>query len=398
MRQRPLLICCVISLFCYVAAFIRMPVVPRLALDLGIGPIGIGHINAAYFLTAGVFAFPLGRLSDLYGKKRVALGGLLSLLAAGLVLTVSTTFLQLTVGYVLVGLGMAGFGSSMMSLITDISPRDRLGRAYGWYTMTLYAGMSFGPAIGGILASKIALSQILLVAVLLTALVAGAAWWFLPCGKTGGQDKSSQRPTGSATRALFGNQSLLGCWLGTIGACFCMGMFLSFYPLYAYKEGFSTGQVGIIFLFHGIGNGLVRVPSGYLSDRIRDRRLPVAAGLIGCSLAMGILGFAKTIGMANLGAASLGLSLGVAFPSLGASIAQIVPRHLIGMAMGGFNACIFVGMLINAMIMGAVIEAIGYANCFWLSAMINGMLAVLALTLMRGLGPRGNNNSVKAPQ
>ncbi len=142
---------------------------------------------------------------------------------------------------------------------------------------------------------------------------------------------------------------------------------------------------------------MIRVPSGYLSDRIKDRRLPVAAGLIGCSLAMGILGFANTIGMANLGAASLGLSLGAAFPSLGASIAEIVPRHLMGMAMGGFNACIFVGMLVNAMFMGAVIEAIGYANCFWLSAMINGILAGLALTLMRGLGSRAKNNSLNAP-
>jgi predicted MFS family arabinose efflux permease len=53
--------------------------------------------------------------------------------------------------------------------------------------------------------------------------------------------------------------------------------------------------------------------------------------------------------------------------------------------MGGFNACIFLGMLANAMLMGTVIEAIGYANCFWLSALANGLLAVLASILMRGM-------------
>jgi predicted MFS family arabinose efflux permease len=42
-------------------------------------------------------------------------------------------------------------------------------------------------------------------------------------------------------------------------------------------------------------------------------------------------------------------------------------------------------MLANAMLMGMAIEAIGYTNCFWLSALINGLLAGLALVLMRGM-------------
>ncbi|MEZ4599536.1 MAG: MFS transporter [Syntrophotaleaceae bacterium] len=390
--KQTLLVCCALSFFCYIATFMRMPVVPKLALDLGIGAVGIGHINAAYFLTAGLFAFPLGRVSDRLGKKPVALGGLLSLAAGSLILALSATFLQLAAGYILIGLGMAAFGSAMMSLISDIAPAARLGRAYGWFTMTLYAGMSFGPAIGGLLAKEMALSRILLLTALLTLLVVGAAWLFLPSGHSA-NSTGSPLTAGSATRALLRNRPLLGCLLGTLGACFCMGMFLSFYPLYAYAEGFSISQVGIIFLFHGVGNGLVRVPSGYLSDRIRDRRLPVAFGLVGCSVAMGILGLAGTFVTANLGAASLGLSLGVAFPSLGASIARTVPKSLMGMAMGGFNACIFLGMLVNALFMGPAIETIGFAGCFWLSAIMNGILAGLSLMLMRGTRPREKTKS-----
>ncbi len=383
--KSPLLICCAISLLCYVSSYIRMPVVPKLAIDLGISPAGIGRINAAFFLTAGLAAFPLGRLSDLVGKKQVAMGGLVSLSAGGLVLAFSSTFLQLAAGYVLIGLGMAAFGSAMMSLVTDLSTAAHLGRAYGWYTLTLYAGMSLGPAIGGTWAGHIPLSKVLLLSALLTALVTGIAQYFLPATTALRPSKSHNHAGGSALSILLRNRPLVGCWLATLGACFSMGMFLSFYPLYAYAEGFNTSQVGIVFLFHGAGNGLVRLPSGYFSDHVGDRRLLVFFGLAGCSLAMAALGMANTLAMANVGAALLGLSLGVAFPSLGASIGEVVPKHLRGAAMGGFNACIFLGMLANAMLMGMAIEAIGYTNCFWLSALINGLLAGLALVLMRGM-------------
>lgn len=383
--KSPLLVCCIISLLCYVASYIRMPVVPKLAIDLGISPAGIGRINAAFFLTAGVAAFPLGRLSDLVGKKQVAMGGLVSLAAGGLVLAFSDTFLQLVAGYVLVGLGMAAFGSAMMSLVTDLSPAARLGRAYGWYTLTLYAGMSFGPALGGLLAGKMALPRVLLMSAVLTALVTGIATVFLPPTTALSRSRDHHRTAGSAMSTLLRNRPLLGCWVATLGACFSMGMFLTFFPVYAYAEGFNTSQVGIVFLFHGVGNGLVRLPSGYLSDHIGDRRLLVFIGLAGCSLAMVILGLANTLMLANIGAATLGLSLGVTFPSLGASIGEVVPRNLRGAAMGGFNACIFLGMLANAMLMGMAIEAMGYSRCFWLSALASGLLAGLSLILMRGM-------------
>ena len=367
---------------CYVASYLRMPVVPKLAIDLGISTAGIGRINAAFFLSAGLAAFPLGRLSDLVGKKQVAMGGLLSLSAGSLMLAFSSTFLQLMAGYVLIGIGMAAFGSAMMSLVTDLSTAARLGRAYGWYTLTLYAGMSFGPAIGGILAGKMALSRVLLLSAVLTALVTGVAKVFLPATTAVKHSKEQRRAAGSVMGTLLRNRPLVGCWLATFGACFSMGMFLTFYPLYAYAEGFNTSQVGIVFLFHGAGNGLIRLPSGYFSDHIGDRRLLVALGLAGCSLAMVLFGMANTLGLANVAAAILGLSLGVTFPSLGASIGEVVPKHLRGAAMGGFNACIFLGMLANAILMGMVIEAIGYSNCFWLSALVNGVLAGLALLLL----------------
>ncbi len=387
--KSPLLVCCVISLLCYVASYLRMPVVPKLAIDLGISPADIGRINAAFFLTAGVAAFPLGRLSDLIGKKQVAMGGLVSLSVGGLVLGFSSTFLQLVVGYVLIGFGMAAFGSAMMSLVTDLASAARLGRAYGWYTLTLYAGMSFGPAFGGILAGKMALARVLLLSAVLTALVTGIAKVFLPATTAESHSPDHHRAAGSAMSTLLRNRPLLGCWLATLGACFSMGMFLTFYPVYAYAEGFNTSQVGIVFLFHGVGNGLIRLPSGYFSDHVGDRRFLVFFGLAGCSLAMAVLGLANTLMMAYVGAAILGLSLGVAFPSLGASIGEVVPRHLRGAAMGGFNACIFLGMLANAMLMGMVIEAIGYSNCFWLSALVNGLLGGLALVLMRGMRKPG---------
>ena len=66
-----------------------------------------------------------------------------------------------------------------------------------------------------------------------------------------------------------------------------------------------------------------------------------------------------------------GASLGLAFTSVGALIAASVDADARGVAMGGYNTCIYCGMMISSLFMGAVIEATGYAWGFYLTALIN---------------------------
>ncbi len=48
--------------------------------------------------------------------------------------------------YLLFGVGLSAFSTTLMSYVADVTPPEMLVQAYGWYTMALYGGMTLGPA------------------------------------------------------------------------------------------------------------------------------------------------------------------------------------------------------------------------------------------------------------
>jgi MFS family permease len=91
--------------------------------------IAMSHV----FHTAGMFAFtiPLGRLADRFGRARIMFPGVATtLIGAGLV-AFTTTFLWVTVGTFLVGIGWAAANVSATALIADHTVTAERGRAIG---------------------------------------------------------------------------------------------------------------------------------------------------------------------------------------------------------------------------------------------------------------------------
>ena len=66
--------------------------------------------------------------------------------------------------------------------------------------------------------------------------------------------------------------------------------------------------------------------------------------------------------------------MGLAFTSLGALIAEVVDPESRGLAMGGYNTCIYFGMMLSSAIMGGIIQKIGYENSFHLTGLVNFLL------------------------
>ena len=66
-------------------------------------------------------------------------------------------------------------------------------------------------------------------------------------------------------------------------------------------------------------------------------------------------GISENIGHFMMFAITLGLSMGLAFTSVGALIAEVVLPEYRGLAMGGYNTCIYYGMMLSAAFMGGVI-------------------------------------------
>ena len=90
-------------------------------------------------------------------------------------------------------------------------------------------------------------------------------------------------------------------------------------------------------------------------------------------LSVSIAGLGMAQGMVTfiLFAAGVGISMGIAFTAVGALISEVVRPDARGLAMGGYNSAIYIGMMLSSFAMGAVIQEIGFRNAFLIVAMIN---------------------------
>jgi len=375
-----LLACCAVSFACFFGSYLRLPVVPLFAAEIGASTAQVGAINAAFMLMAGMLAIPSGLLSDRIGRRAVILGGLLIIAGSSFLLYLSTSPGEMIGVYLLFGIGLAAFSPSMMSYVADIAPRTHLGRAYGMYTIASNVAMMLGPASGGLLGKMLGLRAVFLVSGGLTLAMVFVTAAFLPVIAKAQGPKLALRPALGEFRR---NRRLRACLLVTFGACFGFGVFMTFLPLHIAALGMDAGHVGLVFAAQALANALSRIPFGRLSDRITDRGTLVTSGLAGLAAALALAGLCTSL-PALLGcAALLGVSMGVAFTALAALIADVVPHELRGMALGGYNSCIYLGMMTSAASMGALISRFGFAPGFLVAGAVTIATTLVFRTFYR---------------
>ncbi len=362
----------------------RLPVVPLYARTLDISTAQIGIFNAVFFLMAGLLALPMGLVSDRIGSKTVASAGLAILVVSAFSLYLCDTFRTLTLAYFFFGIGTAAFGPTMMSFVARISPATHLGRSYGWYTTALFCGMSFGPAVGGFAAQASGFVVVFIAIGLILLLDLGALVYFMPGNRPREASESAPAKSAAPLRELFLNRTVLACWGVTLSACVGLGMFISFIPLHAHNLGLNVKEIGLVFFVQGLCNGFSRIPFGHLSDKVTRRDTLIIIGIIGYSVSLAGFGASENLSHFIGFAIISGCSMGLAFTSVGALIAEAVPAESRGGAMGGYNTCIYFGMMLSSALMGRLIQVIGFANGFYLIALLTAAtIAVFALLLRR---------------
>jgi MFS transporter, DHA1 family, multidrug resistance protein len=381
-----LLICCLIAFASYISSYMRIPVVPLFAQDLGAGTVMVGFINSAFLLMAGLFSFPVGLYSDRLGRKPLVLGGLAVSAASAFWLAVSSSPLQLVAIYLAFGLALAAVGPTLMAAVADISPSTHLGRSYGWFTTAIYGGMSLGPALGGWLAQRLGFRPLFLLSGVFLVFIVGLAAAYLP-GQAAARRQVSLPDWPRAVKEIRQNRHLLGCWLATLGGCFGLGMFITFAPLHTHSHGLSMAEIGVVFGVQGAVNALSRIPLGRLSDMVSQRWRQGVLGLILVGASMAAFGLSHTFPHFLASAVFLGVSMALAFTAIGALIAEVVPFQSRGLAMGGYNASIYLGMMASSAAMGAVIKSLGFAMSYLLTGLVLLVIAIVFYLLIKDFSP-----------
>ncbi|MEQ0558197.1 MFS transporter [Amycolatopsis sp. NEAU-NG30] len=120
-----------------------IPLVPKLPALLGASPADTAWVITATLLAAAVATPVVGRLGDMYGKRRMLLLSLGLLVAGSVVAALADTLVPLVVARALQGLA-AGVIPLGISIMRDELPAERLGSA----TAMMSASLGVGGALG----------------------------------------------------------------------------------------------------------------------------------------------------------------------------------------------------------------------------------------------------------
>ncbi len=125
---------------------------PRIRADLGFTPAGLSWVLNAYTLVFGGLLLLGGRAGDLFGRRRMFLGGVAVFTAASVLGAMADSAGWLLFARILQGLGAAAAGPSTLALITSTftEPRDRV-RALSVFSGVASAGFAIGLIVGGLL-------------------------------------------------------------------------------------------------------------------------------------------------------------------------------------------------------------------------------------------------------
>ncbi|MGH7822633.1 MAG: MFS transporter, partial [Candidatus Binatia bacterium] len=127
----------------------------RIKADLDLSDDQIGFLyGTAFAIFYALFGIPLGRLADVWDRRRlIALGvGFWSLMTA--VSGLARNFGQLAAARIGVGIGEASATPAAFSLLSDYFPLSRRATVLAVYSSGIYLGAGLGLGIGGLIVER----------------------------------------------------------------------------------------------------------------------------------------------------------------------------------------------------------------------------------------------------
>jgi MFS family permease len=391
---------CAVGLFArFSYSLARSPVLPLFALFLGAGPEAVGFIVGISTVTGIFFKLPSGALSDLIGRRRALLAGLLVFAVMPFTYLLVKDYHLLIVIRFLHGLATSVFGPVSMAYVADTAG-ERKGEMLSWFSSITIVGNLLGAPVGGLmlegaegpalgdfhrayLASGVSGAMALVLAI---ALLRGGE-----ARERGGSQRGSFRGLISGIREVLSDGRVVltsgmeGLQNMTVGAL------EAFLPVYAVTvAGLSPFQAGVLWGVQVLVTILSKPAMGWVSDRYGRKPL-ITAGMISCALSFGAIPLLRDFHL--LMGAALFFGLGEAFvtSSSAALVADLCKERRFGTAMGAFGTIFDVGHASGPMLAGVLIAGLGYLPSFWImSSMLLVSVPVFIARVREGKKPKGS--------
>jgi EmrB/QacA subfamily drug resistance transporter len=387
---------------------------PSIRADLHFSETSLVWVVNAYILTFGGFLLLGGRLADLYGQRRLFLGGLVLFTLASLACGLASSQGMLVLARAVQGIGGAVVSAVALSLIMNLftEPAERT-KAMGYFGFVMAGGGSVGVLLGGLLTDTLGWPSIFLVNIPIGIGVFALCLYLIP-GAIGARAGTRLDVAGAVTvtaslmlavyAIVNGNEAgwgsaqtvgllalsvvLLAAFLliearvraplmplglfrirtvmaaNVISVLWSAAMFAWFFLSALYLQrvlGYTPMEVGLAFLPSNIVMGVF---SAGLSAKLVTRfgfRGPLACGLAIAAVGLALFARAPVHGHFLVdvlpGMLLLGLGAGVAFnPVLMAAMSE-VPASESGLASGVVNTSWMMGGALGLAVLASLADA-----------------------------------------
>ncbi|MGL4368818.1 MAG: MFS transporter [Spirochaetota bacterium] len=123
---------------------------PAISREFSMDVVMTGWIATSFLLASAVFALPAGRVSDIKGRRRVFICGIIINLVSSIAAVFSVNQWMLIVLRAMQGSGAAMMFSTSNPILISSFPPQKRGKVLGMGVGAVYAGLSAGPFLGGV--------------------------------------------------------------------------------------------------------------------------------------------------------------------------------------------------------------------------------------------------------
>jgi EmrB/QacA subfamily drug resistance transporter len=374
---------------------------PTMGREFSMDAVVMSWVGTVYFLAVAIVQVPFGRLSDIFGRRKLFLLGLVIATVASFLGGIANSVPLLMVSRALQGFGAGMTFNNSVAILSSVYPSRERGRALGVSMAGTYGGLSLGPLLGGLLTEHLGWRSIFDMAGVLGVLLIVLVFLALK-GEWREARGEKFDLTGSITYSvsiavfMYGFSvlpTLLGFVLfaaGTLGmyvfvrleartaspvfhidlfrrnrvfffsnlaalityvSTFAVNFLLSLYLQYI--KGYTAETAGLVLLASSVLMTVFTPISGRISDRVEPRVVATVGMAINCAaLALLIfLGSATGIWFIVIALVFYGVGIGLfASPNINAVMGSVEPRML-ALASGTQGTMRTSGMMLSMGIM-----------------------------------------------
>jgi MFS family permease len=132
----------------------------------------VGVLFAIFSVTGIIGSFLGGALTDRFGRRAMILFGLIVSATSTLIMGLITDLRVFYIAAALVGLLSDAGGPAQQAMVADLLPKEKLAEGYGIWRVLANLAVTFGPLIGGFIASRSYLALFIIDAI--TSLITAA--------------------------------------------------------------------------------------------------------------------------------------------------------------------------------------------------------------------------------